>query len=293
MSLATFKKKTINKFSSATKRSGKPPGGYWLPQGPFGLPQGLNSVILEDNLKNYGPKGFSIQGPHRSISVGKDMKFSQQGTRFRGQYPYGSGGHYGQYYEAIPVMNAGQGIVEVRGNQWEYIKPSVLSTNGMLRKKYRWIHSGQYPNYWVQPVYTGNQTNSASQGLYVQTKSAACDCVVDTNDTTKYVDNIKNYGPTGCQKTPARGYTMNVMQSNAPYTKFLHITRDSSQHTLRIQRKCANPSPNQKPFPYAVQTGTGILTGGISTGPVGSACNIGPTYLKPPKWYTAGKMSFN
>jgi hypothetical protein len=289
MSLATFKKKTINKFSTATKRSGKPPGGYWIPQGPFGMPYGLNSVILEDNLKNYGAQGFSIQGPHRSISVGKDMKFSQQGTRFRGQYPYGSGGTFGQYYQAIPVMNAGAGIIEVKGNQWEFIKPSVLSTRGMLRKKYRWAYSGQYPNNWVQPIYTGNQTDSSSQGLYVQTKSAANDCVVDTNDSVKYIDNIKNYGPTGCQKTPARGYTMNVMQSNAPYTKDLHIPRDSSQHTLRIQRKCANPSPVQKPFPYAVQTGTGILTGGINTGPVGSSCNTQPTYVRPPLWYTTRK----
>ena len=35
MSLATFKKKSVTK-SLGTKRSGKPPGGYWLPQGPFG-----------------------------------------------------------------------------------------------------------------------------------------------------------------------------------------------------------------------------------------------------------------
>jgi hypothetical protein len=289
MSLATFKKKSINKNSSATKRSGKPPGGYWLPQGPFGLPGGLNSIMLEENLKNYGPVGFSLQGTHRSISVGKDMKFSQQGTRYRGPYPYGSGGTYGQYYQAEPVLNAGPGIVEVKGNQWEFVKPSVLSTKGMLAQKYRWAYSGQYPNYWVQPIYTGNQTASASQGLYIQTKSCANDCVVDVNAGEKYVGNIKNYGPTGCQKTPARGYTMNVMQSNAPYTKNFRIPQDSSQHTLHIQRKCANPNPEQKPFPYAVQTGTGILSGGINTGPIGSACNTQPTFLRPPKWYTTRK----
>jgi hypothetical protein len=289
MSLATFKKKTTNKYSSATKRSGKPPGGYWLPQGPFGLNNSLNSVILTEALKRYGPVGFSLEGSHRSIPVGKDMKFSQQGTRYRGAYPIGNGGHGGQYYQAEPVLNAGPGIISVRGNQQEYVKPSVLSTRGMLVKRFRWAYSGQYPNNWVQPTYTGNQVDSASQGLYIQNLSAATDCVVDTNDTAKYVDYIKNYGPTGCQTTPARGYTMNIQQANAPYTKFLHIPQDSSQHTLRIQRRCANPRPDQKPFPYAVQTGTGILTGGTSVTTVGSACNTSNTYVTPPAWYLASK----
>ena len=128
MSLATFKKKSINRYSSATKRSGKPPGGYWLPQGPFGLTNSLNSVMLADALTHYGPVGFSLQGGHRSISVGKDMKFSQQGTRFRGIHPMGNGGSNGQYYQAEPVLNAGPGIITVRGNQQQFIKPSTLST---------------------------------------------------------------------------------------------------------------------------------------------------------------------
>ena len=159
----------------------------------------------------------------------------------------------------------------------------------MLVKRFRWAYSGQYPNNWVQPNYTGNQVDSASQGLYIQNLSAATDCVVDTNDTAKYVDNIKNYGPTGCQTTPARGYTMNIQQANAPYTKFLHVPQDSSQHTLRIQRRCIDQKPNQKPFPYMVQTGTGILTGGTAVTTVGSACNTSNTYVTPPAWYLASK----
>jgi hypothetical protein len=286
MSLATFKKKSINKYSSATKRSGKPPGGYWLPQGPFGLNNTLNSVMFSDAIKHYGPVGFSLQGSHRSIPVGKDMKFSQQGTRYKGIHPIGHGGQNGQYYQAIPVLNAGHGIISVRGNQFEFVKPSTLSTKGMLSKRFRWINSGQYPNYWVQPNYTGNQVDSASQGLYIQTLSAANDLVVDTNDTPKYIDNYKTCGSMGCRSTPACGYTMGLQQANGAYTKYLHVPQDSSQHTLRIQRKCANPRPDQKPFPYAVQTGTGILRGGISITSVGSACNTSRTYITPPAWYT-------
>jgi hypothetical protein len=289
MSLATFKKKTTNKYSSATKRSGKPPGGYWLPQGPFGTNNTLSSVMLADAIQHYGPVGFSINGSRRSISVGKEMKFSQQGTRFRGVHPMGHGGSQGQYFQAQPLLNAGPAIVEVRGNQQDFIKQSVLSNKGMLAKRFRWIASGQYPSNWVQPNYTGNQTDSSSQGLYIHNLSVASDCVVDTNDTQKYVDNIKTCGSMGCNSTPARGYTMGIQQANAAYTKFLHIPQDSSQRTLRIQRRCIDQRPSQKPFPYAVQTGTGILTGGTSVTAVGSACNTSNTYTAPPEWYLASK----
>lgn len=275
MSLATFKKKSVTKFSSATKHSAAS-GGYWLSQGPFGNLNSTNSVIFEEALKQYGAVGFSLAGPYRSTSVGKDMKFSKQGTPFRGQYPMGQGGTYGRYFQADPMYNAGLGMLSTRGTQWQYVKPSSLNTKGMLSQKYKWAYSGQYPNYWVQPIYNGFQTDTKSQGMYVHTKSASNDCVTDINNPTKYINYRVNHGPFGCQNTPAKGYKMNVAQSNAPYTKTLKLPQDSSQRTLRIQRQCADPSPAQKPFPYAVQTGPGVLTGGIRVTGVanaGTACN--------------------
>jgi hypothetical protein len=293
MSIATLKKKTSNYMSSLTKRSGKPPGGFWLPQGPFGTPGSLSSVMLADAQSNYGPVGFSINGSHRGGGVGREMKFSKQGTPYRGVNPIGWGGSGGQYYQAEPVLNAGEGIVTVEGNQWEFVKQSVLSTRGMLRKRFRWAYSGQYPNNWVQPVYTGNQTDTASQGQYIHDLSTANDCVVDINDQDKYIGHTVTCGSTQCQTTPARGYTMSMMQANAPYTKTIKIPMDASQQTQRIQRKCANPKPWQKPFPYKVQTGTGILTGGTSVTSVGSACNTSNTQLVPPAWYLASKPGTN
>lgn len=272
MSLATFKKKSITRFSSATKHSA-PSGGYWLNQGPFGS---TNSIIFKEGLKQYGAVGFSLAGPYRSTSVGKEMKFSKNGTPFKGQYPMGQGGTYGSYFQADPMYNAGLGMLATRGTQWQYVKPSSLNTMGMLHKKYKWAYSGQYPNYWVQPVYSGFQSETKSQGMYLHNKSAANDCVTDINNPTKYEDHKVNHGPFGCNVTPGKGYKMSQAQSNAPYTKRLGLPEDSSQRTLRIQRQCANPSPAQKPFPYAVQTGTGILTGGIrvsGVGNSGTACN--------------------
>ena len=101
MSLATFKKKSITK-SLGTNRSGKPPGGYWLPHGPFGHA----TVPLELAKTNYGAVGFSINGGHRNIGgVGKDYKFSRNGTPFRGKFAYGSGGVNGRYPRPEPLFN--------------------------------------------------------------------------------------------------------------------------------------------------------------------------------------------
>jgi len=251
MSIAAFKRKSVILYGSNV--SGKPPGGYWLPQGPFGVIGSLNSVIQKENQQNFGYEGFSINGTHRNVgAVGTGMAFSQNGTPFRGIYAIGWGGTNGKYPFSEPVFVMPPIKAKGQGTQFEYVKPSVLSSRGMLRQKYRWIYSGQYPNYWVQPNYgTSNLSDNTSQGLYVQTKTAANDCVVDTNDTAKYVGHFVRGGPFGCQTTDAHGYTFNVQQSNAPYTKFLHVPQTASQHTLRIQRRCANPTPKQKPFPYA------------------------------------------
>ena len=290
MSLATFKKKSINKWSSATKKSGKPPGGYWLPQGPFGV----DPVSLKLAIDNYGPVGFSINGGHRNVGyIGKTYGMSKQGTPFRGTTACGSGGCCGTYYNKTPVLNIRE--VDTLGTQYKYIKPSVLSTKGMLEKKYRWAYNGQYPNYWVQPNYSGNQVDSASQGLYIQTIAAANICVTDVNDFKKYEGYIKNCGPTDCYPTPAL-FKYNTMAANAPYTKYLRNSQDSSQYTLQIQRKCANPTGLQKPFPFAVNRGSGIgYRGGlkVSAGNSG-ACTIGspPIYLAPPEWYIKSNSQF-
>lgn len=281
MSLNTFKRKSVINYGS--KRSGKPPGGYWLPQGPFGK----STVGLQLAIDNEGPVGFSLNGPHRNIGyIGKESKFSKNGTPFRGVHPYGWGGHLGRYAQPEPVFNVNQVIV--LGDQYKYVKPTVLTTRGMLQKKYRWAYNGQYPNNWVQPVQDGTmQSDNKSQGLYLHNLSTANDCVTDVNDSAKYVGYIKRGGPTLCQTSTAR-FKYNDMARNGLYTKTIKQPITSSQQTLRIQRKCANPLPSQKPFPYAVNTGTGILTGGInvtSVGNSGSYNNLNITYNAPTPAY--------
>ena len=64
----------------------------------------------------------------------------------------------------------------------------------------------------------------------------------DTNDTEKYVDNV--IGSFGVKK--------GRLDCKNNYSKSLHQPVDSSIQTLRLQHKCANQTPEQLPFPYAV-----------------------------------------
>lgn len=302
MSLATFKKKSINSASSATKISGKSTNLYWIYQGPYGRKGNLPSTIFEASLVgkngmlpgiayNASNAGFSINGPHRNVgSVGQSMKFSKSATPYRGIYPKGWGGTRGRYPDGPNEVSLNITPVLAGILQSDTVHSSVLSTKGMLERRFRWINSGQYPNYWVQPDYTGNQTDSASQGLYIHNKAAANYCHYDVNNPETYVDYFVRCGATGCQTTPARGYTMSIQQSNAPYTKTLHQPKDASDYTLRIQKRCTNPVGFQKPFPYAVQTGTGVLRGGINVTNVANACNTSNTVVTPPDWYTGAAI---
>lgn len=300
MSLTAFKRKSVIQYGS--KRSGSAPGGVWLPQGPFGHA----TIALQEALQTYGPVGFSINGGHRNVGyIGKTYGMSKSGTPYRGTQPIGFGGTYGRYPSATlvgpysgAVPNAGseQGAVQpvlnssevnTKGTQYIYVKPSVLSTKGMLEKRYKWIHNGQYPNNWVQPVYTGNQTDTNSQGLYVQNLASANTCNLKVNNVDTYEGYRVSSGPTLC--TPGRSTAMfkfNDMARNAPYTKTLYQPVSYGQYNLYITRGCNNPVGPQKPFPFAVQTGTGIQTGGIRMTSVGNACGTSNTYSTPPGWYT-------
>jgi len=305
MSLTAFKRKSV--INHGSKRSGKAPGGVWLPQGPFGH----STTGLQLAIHNPGPVGFSINGGHRNIGgVGRDMKMSKSGTPYRGTHPIGFGGTYGQYPSATLVGNAVEQttgaipnahskqaavepllisrVVNTMGTQYMYIKPSVLSTHGMLDKKYRWAYYGQYPNNWVQPNYTGNQTDSGSQGLYIQNLASTNTCNLKVNNVEQYETAIIKCGPTLCR--PGRStakFKYNDMARNAPYTKTLYQPVSYNQYNLHLTRKCNNPIGPQKPFPFRVQTGSSQSAAGTSITSFGSGCGTSNVVLTPPTWYTS------
>jgi hypothetical protein len=308
MSLTAFKRKSVINYGS--KRSGIDPGGYWLPQGPFGH----STEALKLAIQNYGAAGFSINGGTRNVGgIGRDMKMSKSGTPFRGAYPIGWGGNKGAYPSATlvgsvndeiqstgavanhgnkahvvdPLLNAR--VVEVLGTQYQYVKPSVLSTYGILDRKYRWAYYGVYPNRTVQPNYTGNQTDTASQRLYIENLASKNTCNLKVNNVGTYEGYKVGSGPTLC--TPGRstaGFKYNDMARNAPYTKTLYQPVGYDQYNLKLTQKCQNPIGPQKPFPYAKAGGSSYAAAGTSItnfGNSGSCGSITNNYVIPPKWY--------
>jgi hypothetical protein len=156
----------------------------------------------------------------------------------------------------------------------------------MLEKKIRWARYGKYPNYWVQPLVGGTwQSDTASQGMYLHTKTAANTRYIDVNNSGQYVGYIVNRGPTLCGTSPAL-FKYNDMARNGPYTKELSQPISSSEYTTYIQRCVVNPTGKQKPFPYAVSTGSSQTARGTSVTSFGNACNTSNIYLAPPSWYT-------
>jgi len=177
MSIVTLKNKS--KVLHGSTKSGKQPGGIWLSRGPFGK---------EDDTKalgQTGPSGFSINGGRRNCSyVGKTYAFSQNGTPFKGLFPKGNGGCCGTYKTPLPLFNSGK--VVTRGAEYEYIKPSVLSSRGMINTKYRWIRR-PYPYTTVQPIYaSGPLSLNASQEMYINKISSANHNNFDINEFDKY-----------------------------------------------------------------------------------------------------------
>jgi len=276
MSLQTFKKKGIITSSTGTKISGSAPGGIWITAGPFGS-QGQNVAAI-------GARGFSINGGTRNVGyIGKTSHFSSTGTPFIGTAARGSGGSSGLYPVSAPSFNVPDSRGQTQGKQYMFIKPSVLSTRGQLTKQFRWIHTGQYPNYWVQPINgNSNLSDNASQQVYIDKKAAASVCVNDTNKPQVYENNIKKGGATGCSKTTARHTAYDIMASAGLYTKTLRIPQNSSQYTTQIQRPCANPVGAQKPFPFAVNNNHSSSRKQT----LGPPPPIWTTYYTtPPAWY--------
>ena len=146
-----------------SKQSGKSGIGVWVGRG-------LNMEHMDMGAGN----GFSINGGTRFNTIGKSMAFSKSGTPYRGQHPIGYGGYRGQYPQPQPLMTTGNATTEIGGSQHRYIKSSNFNNKAMIETKYMWIHSGTYPNYWVQPIYpNGTLHQNASQGAYINKQNIA------------------------------------------------------------------------------------------------------------------------
>jgi hypothetical protein len=112
------------------------------------------------NNMSVGQSQFSINGTHRSQGyVGQSViSRSLPRTLFNGNVPRGHGGCCGTYPLAHVVQSA-----TTSTNNIKVVKSSVLSNDGMIATKYRWITRPQ-PYSTVKPDHT---QNSNTQGDYI------------------------------------------------------------------------------------------------------------------------------
>lgn len=234
MSIVAMKRKSVILYGSNV--SGKPTNGngdLWINRGPFGRNTNHTPVVSP------GTNGFSLNGSNRNVGrVGQTYAMSKNGTPFRGIHPYGWGGTGGQYYRAEPVLNALQ--VETLGNQWEFNKPSVLSTAGMLRTRFKWLYGGKYPNYIVKDMYTGNLTQNASEGVYLANLASASTCTLDVNNQAKYAATCIN-NSSGCtNRLSVVKRTYDDVAAQSSYGKPPKVAVDQGTYLLYLTKNCSN-----------------------------------------------------
>lgn len=88
------------------------------------------------NNASVGHNQFSLNGGHRSHGyIGQSMlSRSIIKTPMKGTVAIGHGGSYGKYHQANLFPSDIHSL-----NEPDVMKKSVLSTNGMIKTKYRWI----------------------------------------------------------------------------------------------------------------------------------------------------------
>jgi hypothetical protein len=89
-----------------------------------------------NNSVNRGPKGFSLNGTHRSQGwVGQDLRGrTLVRTLNRGGANRGHGGCCGTYPQPFVIPS------EICSTEDPYVvKPSVINTDGMIRERFAWI----------------------------------------------------------------------------------------------------------------------------------------------------------
>ena len=130
MSIVLLKNKSKHLPGGSSNRqrktvSGQSPGGQWIDR--TGIPTQCNV-------------GFSVGGNYRMdrSDVGSGIAFSpatQPYTPYRGMYPVGNGGNYGEYATPQSVFLMDNAMVAIEGNQQQYVNPTVMDSS---MKIYQW-----------------------------------------------------------------------------------------------------------------------------------------------------------
>ena len=187
-------------------------------------------AIYGTNISGKGPLGFALNGHIRNNTyIGKDCVRSSAGTPMNGQYPYGYGGLRGRYptyimFNVYPDSALGSDSISPQR--------SVLTNRGMLHERFKCIYNGTYPSNVVKNVYTGDLTDNASQGVYIDKLGPTNSC---------YKDADADYGLVGDKcLLPSGVKYMHPGTYVGGYVKPRVGATDSATYMQYIKKNCTN-----------------------------------------------------
>lgn len=194
------------------------------------------------NMSVGSPDGFSLNGTHRNQGYVGQTSLSRflSRTTMKGTTAKGHGGCCGQYYEAPVVQTA---VTSLENSS--VVKPSVVSTKGMIDNKYRWVRRGQ-PFVSVKPDVNRNLNTQHQyvENLKKKTIQSSCSVVsstekvipvgCDTIDTTSKprVSRISRY----C-KLYVKPKQSVVDETGLPYSV---EQKDYETYITELHKKCAD-----------------------------------------------------
>ena len=233
MSIVALKRKTIAKVNI----SGSGKVQNWVVQGPFGS---SGPTVVKGT-------GFSINGGHRNQGYVGQTSLSRPTVRtpFRGAYPMGTGGCCNTYKNDV-LSNCGRCL-----GSSDYIKPSVLSTKGMLAKKLKWMNGTSKTERGTpaqNPTKPTGHYGEHTQGAYITAKKTTATTVTFLNkddptckSTKSGCQAIKNEYFIGSQKYIRETYS----KSFGPLSGHDYLAR-LKRKALQTTNCCVTTGPTSK-----------------------------------------------
>lgn len=202
---------------------------------------GTGNTSAKNNIPPESNSGFTLHGGPRVLNyIGKQMHNSKIRTPYKGIYPVNYTTDTKKNKNIVENCHITSSLrATAPANQ-----RSVKNTKGMLTTKYKWIHGGGYPNYWVQP------TEAQSYTDYV--KDLRIKTIYECNDPSNVLTDCSPYNTCIKDSFTNKGVQLNhnpidkLKNANKNIVKETTTLPTSSDHTAAIQIKCLDSAV----FPY-------------------------------------------
>ena len=177
------------------------------------------------NNMSVGLKQFSLNGTHRSQGyVGQtSLSRSLPKTMMKGNVVCGHGGCCGTFPKNTIIQSA---VISL--NDPKIVKPSVVSTIGMLERKYQWVKRPQ-PYSSTKP---SSLNNLNDQGSYI--KNVIKSTILDANNPSCNVVTTVNNNA-NCSSCNYDSYFRQLIPKN---TVHYYPPLSSSEYIFNLNSKC-------------------------------------------------------